>query len=573
MQNKERLLELQSVFSRRHIGLLVAMLLFIANGLVINNGNAGLKYLPCVVICGVLLVDIFFAYFTFFHKYVLLMILRFAEMAIVGLSISDVGSNGVGGMSDVFAVLFYAMFMIETIYLFDLTDNGNKFKVSFIGQVSFVIKAIGVLFSGTDDYTTHCVYYVVLGIISFMITLAVSEFFGRMQKYYDQCIFSKDRMLDRAKDRSEEISEGQRIIREANEQLGIKKFELEEAYRRIKNVNADNDLQNRFMRLLLSPFDLHELMAKSKEIFRDSFKLEFSGLIFRNKKLREKYNSGIEEFFNNEEDLMQFMDFFLSDAFFYEHKEVGSHFIQDDISYDEFPFFSNKKISSVAVKAVVTDNSQHSCIYVMFSREYNLFSEKTILLDNIFGLIEVCARNLTLYYKVQEMSVRDALSGLYNRRYLNLYFNNNFVGKESACKRVALAMLDIDHFKNINDTYGHLFGDQAIKMVSELIIECAGKYDGNGFRYGGEEFVVIFENRTLAETVEIMNNLRESIKNTVISSEGQSINVKVSVGVAAYPETTDDMPGLVDRADKAMYYSKQNGRDRLTVDGAYGGEE
>lgn len=572
MQNKERLLELQSVFSRRHVGLLVAMLLFIANYIIMNNGNDGLKFSTCIVICAVLLADIIFAYFSFFHKYVLIMILRFAELIIVGVMISDTGDTGVGGISDVFAVLFYAMFMIETVYLFDLTDNTNIIKISFLGQIPFVIKMVYSLISGGTDNMAQGLNYIIMGIMSFMIMSAICKFCGKMQHYYDQCVFSKDRMLDRAKDNTERINESQKTIRETNEQLGIKKFELEEAYRKINVSIADNNFQNKFLRLLISTFDLNELAARARELFEDIFELEFCGLIFKNKKLRERYDSGIGGFFS-EEDFEQFSDFFLSSAFINQHKEIDSNFIENEVSYDEFPFFRARKINSVAVKAIVTDNSQYSCIYVMFSSQYNLFREKTKLLENIFGQMDIAARNMSNYYKAEELSIKDALSGLYNRRYLNLYFKDNFVDKTHE-GRVALAMLDIDHFKNINDTYGHLFGDQAIKMVSELILKCADDNDGTGFRYGGEEFVIIFENKMLSEIIVIIDKLRNDIRSTAINSDdGNSITVKVSVGVSAYPETTDAIHTLVDRADKAMYYSKQNGRNRLTVDGTYEGEK
>lgn len=572
MQNKERLLELQSVFSRRHVGLLVAMLLFIANYIVMNNGNDGLKFTTCAVICAVLLADIIFAYFSFFHNYVLIMILRFAELLIVGVMISDTGDTGVGGMSDLFAVLFYAMFMIETVYLFDLTDNTSIIKISLVGQIPFVIKMVYSLISGGMDNTAQGLNYIIMGIMSFMIMSAICKFCGKMQHYYDQCVFSKDRMLDRAKDNTERINESQKTIRETNEQLGIKKFELEEAYRKINVSIADNNFQNKFLRLLISTFDLNELAARARELFEDIFELEFCGLIFKNKKLRERYDSGIGGFFS-EEDFEQFSDFFLSSAFINQHKEIDSNFIENEVSYDEFPFFRARKINSVAVKAIVTDNSQYSCIYVMFSSQYNLFREKTKLLENIFGQMDIAARNMSNYYKAEELSIKDALSGLYNRRYLNLYFKDNFVDKTHE-GRVALAMLDIDHFKNINDTYGHLFGDQAIKMVSELILKCADDNDGTGFRYGGEEFVIIFENRMLSEIIAIIDKLRNDIRSTAINSDdGASITVKVSVGVSAYPETTDAIHTLVDRADKAMYYSKQNGRNRLTVDGTYEGEK
>lgn len=574
MQNKEQILELQAIFSRRHIGILVAMLLFMTNNIIINNNNDGMKYISCAVICLVLMLDVFFAYFSFFHKYVLVVILRFAEMAIIGMMISDVGGTGIGGMSDLFVIMFYAMFMIETVYMTDLSDPGNRVKFALLGQIPYVIRILYIIISGESNYTAHIVNTVIMGAVSFMIMFSVTRYCGKMQEYYDQCILSRDRMLDRAKDNTDKINESQNTIREANEQLGIKKFELEEAYKRINVVNSNNSLQNKFLRMLLmSSLDLNQLISKAHAMFENDFHIDFSGLIFKDKKIRRKYDSGIDKFFDDEEDYIQFCDFFLSSAFIYEHSGIDGHFIDNDISYDEFPFFKKKGISAIAIKSIVAEDSRYNCIYVLFSANYNMFIDKVDFLENIFGQIDIVAKNLTLYHKVEEMSIKDALTGLYNRRYLNLYFNDHFVKEKNIDHNVTLAMLDIDHFKNINDTYGHLFGDQAIEHVSGLIRDCTEKHNGTGFRYGGEEMVVIFENKTLEETVAIMDSLRNDIKNTYIKNGDEAVCVKVSVGVSAYPETTQQINTLIDRADKAMYYSKQNGRDRLTVDGTFEGEE
>ena len=150
-----------------------------------------------------------------------------------------------------------------------------------------------------------------MGAVSFMIMFSITRYCGKMQEYYDQCVFSKDRMLDRAKDNTDKINESQNTIREANEQLGIKKFELEEAYRRINVVNSNNSLQNKFLRTLMSTLDLKQLISEAHAMFEDDFHMDFSGLIFKDKKLRRKYDSGIEDFFDDEEDYIQFCDFFL----------------------------------------------------------------------------------------------------------------------------------------------------------------------------------------------------------------------------------------------------------------------
>ena len=201
--------------------------------------------------------------------------------------------------------------------------------------------------------------------------------------------------------------------------------------------------------LLMSSLDLNQLISKAHAMFENDFHIDFSGLIFKDKKIRRKYDRGIDKFFDDEEDYIQFCDFFLSSAFIYEHSGIDGHFIDNDISYDEFPFFKKKGISAIAIKSIVAENPRYTCIYVLFSANYNMFIDKVDFLENIFGQIDIVAKNLTLYHKVEEMSIKDALTGLYNRRYLNLYFNDHFVKEKNIDHNVTLAMLDIDHFKNI----------------------------------------------------------------------------------------------------------------------------
>ena len=170
-----------------------------------------------------------------------------------------------------------------------------------------------------------------------------------------------------------------------------------------------------------------------------------------------------------------------------------------------------------------------------------------------------------MYNRIMDLSNKDGLTGLYNRRYLNLYFNEHFVNNNINGTAVA-ALFDIDHFKLINDTYGHLFGDLALVTISDVVNKIAAQNNGLAFRYGGEEFVVLFENITLEDAVTIMERMRQSIKETPIENDKHSIFANVSVGIAVYPDTVNDVSMIIDRADKAMYYSKQHGRDRLTID-------
>ena len=131
-------------------------------------------------------------------------------------------------------------------------------------------------------------------------------------------------------------------------------------------------------------------------------------------------------------------------------------------------------------------------------------------------------------------------------------------------------MFDIDFFKDINDTYGHLAGDEVIKHIARIDAEYAENYGGSAVRYGGEEFVLVFKDKTVDEAYAILREMHSDIKNSVINFNGTYIRINVSIGLASYPETNADIHDVLDSADKALYYSKENGRGMIVV---YGREE
>ena len=176
-----------------------------------------------------------------------------------------------------------------------------------------------------------------------------------------------------------------------------------------------------------------------------------------------------------------------------------------------------------------------------------------------------------LYLKTEEMAKKDGLTQIYNRYYFNEFYNTlieEINSKENG--KLSVAMMDIDFFKNINDTYGHLAGDEVIKTVARIDKEFAEKYDGVAVRYGGEEFLLILKDKTVDETYEILREMHKEIKNSVINFNGTYIRTNVSIGLAAYPDTNTDIHDILDSSDKALYYSKENGRGMIVI---YGKEE
>lgn len=125
-------------------------------------------------------------------------------------------------------------------------------------------------------------------------------------------------------------------------------------------------------------------------------------------------------------------------------------------------------------------------------------------------------------------------------------------------------MLDIDHFKNINDTYGHLIGDQTIRAVADIIKEHLKRPLDEVARYGGEEFVVLLPNTVLSGAIELAEQIRQAIMDATITVANTEITFTISAGV--YSAIAEDInnPGLfTDCADKALYHAKQSGRNRV----------
>lgn len=131
---------------------------------------------------------------------------------------------------------------------------------------------------------------------------------------------------------------------------------------------------------------------------------------------------------------------------------------------------------------------------------------------------------------------------------------------------MSVALFDIDFFKKINDTYGHLFGDQVIKTIASLAKSIAEENDAIVARYGGEEFVIIFPDKDLEEAYPAVESLHKGVKELGIEHHGKRVVVNVSVGFTSFPKTCKDPRELLNRADWSMYYSKQHGRDQITID-------
>jgi len=185
--------------------------------------------------------------------------------------------------------------------------------------------------------------------------------------------------------------------------------------------------------------------------------------------------------------------------------------------------------------------------------------------------VAIALENARLFEDTQRLAITDSLTGLYNRRHFFILARREFERSLRYRRLIAAVMIDIDHFKRINDTYGHHVGDQVLQALTRLCLESSRQSDLIG-RYGGEEFVILMPETNLDQAYQGAERLRQLIAHTPIETRAGPIQVTISLGVHSFsPEhgcegTIDsEIERLIDRADQALLLSKSSGRNRVTI--------
>lgn len=168
--------------------------------------------------------------------------------------------------------------------------------------------------------------------------------------------------------------------------------------------------------------------------------------------------------------------------------------------------------------------------------------------------------------KLKDISHIDALTGVKNRAFFNEQFDLEWRRSLRSHNPVGLLMVDIDHFKQINDNHGHLGGDACLKQIAQHVSEAVRRPGDECFRYGGEEFVVLLANTDLAGTTHIGEMICRRIEALEVFYDGKKIPITISVGATSMvPKLEMDKDALIGNADTALYQAKKNGRNQLCV--------
>jgi len=186
------------------------------------------------------------------------------------------------------------------------------------------------------------------------------------------------------------------------------------------------------------------------------------------------------------------------------------------------------------------------------------------------GREELASINETLRQKnveLHEISITDSLTGLYNRKHLMETLDREVGRSQRHSHSFSLMVIDIDHFKKYNDTYGHLAGDEVLSRLASVFKKSIRSSD-YAARYGGEEFIIILPEIGPEQGVEAAERICRKVEEEIFSGDGESIKVTISVGVASYPQNGEDAESVIRNADEALYEAKELGRNRVILAGA-----
>ncbi|MBL8055069.1 MAG: diguanylate cyclase [Anaerolineales bacterium] len=174
------------------------------------------------------------------------------------------------------------------------------------------------------------------------------------------------------------------------------------------------------------------------------------------------------------------------------------------------------------------------------------------------------AENIGLQQRLQEQAIRDPLTGLFNRRYLSETLERELARASRAGLPLSVVLLDVDHFKRLNDTYGHKAGDLMLQALARLL-QGNSRHEDIPCRYGGEEFVLVLMGAPLAAAAQRAEAWRQTLEALTVEHEAWGLRATISLGVAAFPQhgtTTDE---LLKAADRALYQAKARGRNQVAV--------
>lgn len=508
-----------------------------------------------VAVCAVL-EELLLRFSCFGNLYVLRAI-RFIQCAITTVMLIFTESTTDSGTM---ALGLLTLFAVDLFITFDISDKTYIFgSAAGIGVVILITTFIRMATHKDNEW----MFMFFGAILISLVIVSLATLFSEYVKIKDKQLLDERRKFENIVEKNENILNMQNKLRNTNDQLNIQKLDLQRANKQIKEANEEMKAQAEIMHYIASSFDVPKISDQITDAIMNVKKLGFCSVyitenVYLNKeaayiiktnndRLSEIINEHMEEIYDN-----------------MNSKHESERIIHEKLS-GIFPYFKELNINSVYIKVLGIEDETYGLFMIGDSRR-ELFKENMSFYNAIIAQFDIAISNAKIYNNMQHMARKDGLTGINNRIYFNELFKENAEKIVSKKGCMSVALFDIDKFKNVNDTYGHLAGDEVIKRIASVTEACIDKHEGFVCRYGGEEFVAVLPDRTLDKAEPIINELFEKLCEQIVEYNENKIHLSVSVGLTAYPEVCKNTDELLKRADWCMYYAKEHGRHQLKVD-------
>lgn len=368
-----------------------------------------------------------------------------------------------------------------------------------------------------------------------------------------------------------ELDIANKQLKEANEKLQLLTAELEKEV--IKRVSQLQETTNKLLEVnnrLNSLFKIsHKIAGALQEEIIISYFAEtlFSSYLFKKiiyyKRIKEEQFKKTEVYYGKNwkiwtEDLAE-VDINQSPYLIHKLLSHSMPIVHENFLY--IPLIAKEMIFGILAAEISSETPPLDTI-------------ETQLLHSISAYIGVMCENAKLFRKIMWLSVKDGLTRLFNHRYFQESLSKEISRSRRYNLPLSIAVGDIDHFKKINDTYGHKYGDKILIEIAKILKSSSRKSDVVS-RYGGEEFAIIMPQTPLSGAITIAERIRLKVKEKMYDVGGNLINVTMSFGVATLTEEIGTDAGkLFEQADSMLYIAKNSGRDRVVaVDNNYENSE
>lgn len=455
-------------------------------------------------------------------------------------------------------------FMFEFSYYNDITDDLKKFKCLFILMFPAIL-CIALHFSIHGIEFSSFLLLIAYGMLCVVDILVVQLFYlneHSLMKQYDLLLSEMDTM----EDHNAELRNFKNRIEKVNDELNLQRIQLGQMNKEIQQTNAELTAQADILKFVNRSFsmDMTAIMEYIIDVIIRVRHVEFCGIYIDKGVYHNKKPVAVCKCVSNP-DMVNTSE--LSFLFRNTPEREEDRLVINEFPPEEYPQISKTKVAAMLVLPLVLEDKKYG-ILVSGSRIPRVFDNYIAFYDVIVPQFDLAIHNIKMYAQMRHIAQTDGLTGINNRTHFNKLFADQMEQTVKKKEPLTVALFDIDKFKRINDTYGHLAGDEVIKEIAHITARHIEDPDlGFICRYGGEEFVIALPNMDIQQALPIIEELHQNIANTTIEAYGHIITMNVSIGISSYPEICDDVNALIKRADWSMYYAKEHGRGQIKVDG------